>query len=94
MKYALFVCAPAGGEETGPGRLPGATWLRPAADATTVRAAGAEILLADGPFTDSAEYVTGLDIVEAADLDEAIALAAGHSAALGGGTVEVRPVWE
>jgi hypothetical protein len=38
--------------------------------------------------------VAGFDLVEVADLDEAIALASRHPAALGGGSVEVRPVWE
>ncbi|MGW1724209.1 YciI family protein [Streptomyces sp. NPDC002306] len=94
MRYALLVCAPADGERSRPRRMPGGIWLRPPADATTVRADDGEILLADGPFTDSAAYVAGLDLVEAADLDEAVALAARHCAALGGGMVEVRPVWE
>ncbi|MEU1196648.1 YciI family protein [Streptomyces sp. NPDC005813] len=68
--------------------------LRPPADATTVRVRGNEVLLDDGPFTRSEQYVAGFDIVEAADLDEAIALASRHPAALDGGSVEVRPVWE
>ncbi|MFD8717154.1 YciI family protein [Streptomyces sp. NPDC059629] len=68
--------------------------LRPAADATTVRVQGDEVLLSDGPFAETKEYVAGLDIIEVADLDEAIALASRHPAALAGGSVEVRPVWE
>ncbi|MFC9910860.1 YciI family protein [Streptomyces sp. NPDC059862] len=72
----------------------GGARLRPASDATTVRVQGDEVLLSDGPFVESKEYVAGFDIVEVADLDEAIALASRHPAALGGGSVEVRPVWE
>jgi len=72
----------------------GGARLRPPADATTVRVQGDEVLLTDGPFVESKEYVAGIDIVEVADLDEAIALAARHPAALAGGSVEVRPVWE
>ncbi|MFC7258471.1 YciI family protein [Streptomyces lutosisoli] len=72
----------------------GGARLRPATDATTVRVQGDEVLLSDGPFVESKEYVAGFDIIEVADLDEAIALASGHPAALGGGSVEVRPVWE
>ena len=53
-----------------------------------------EVLLTDGPFAEAKEYVAGIDFVEAADLDEAIALAAEHPAAADGGSVEVRPVWE
>ena len=72
----------------------GGARLRPGSDATTVRVQGDEVLLSDGPFTQSEEYVAGIDIVEVADLDEAICLAARHPAALAGGSVEVRPVGE
>ncbi|MEV7345223.1 YciI family protein [Streptomyces sp. NPDC093544] len=72
----------------------GGARLRPSTDATTVRVQGDEVLLTDGPFVESKEYVAGIDIVEVADLDEAISLASRHPAALGGGSVEVRPVWE
>lgn len=58
-----------------------------------MRVQGDEVLLSDGPFVESKEYV-GIDIVEVADLDEAISLASRHPAALGGGSIEVRPVWE
>ncbi|MDN3024191.1 YciI family protein [Streptomyces sp. S.PB5] len=84
MRYVLFVCAPAHGRDV-------TVRLRPPADATTVRAHDGEVLISDGPFTTADEYVTAVDLVEAADLDEAIALAARHSE---GGPVEVRPVWE
>ncbi|MFD0311959.1 YciI family protein [Streptomyces sp. NPDC127119] len=76
------------------GMVKGGARLRPAADATTVRVRGDEVLLSDGPFAESKEYIAGFDIIEVADLDEAIALASRHPAALGGGSVEVRPIWE
>ncbi|MFI6334937.1 YciI family protein [Streptomyces sp. NPDC050535] len=72
----------------------GGARLRPSSDATTVRVKGDEVLLSDGPFVESKEYVAGIDIIEVADLDEAVSLASRHPAALGGGSVEVRPVWE
>ncbi|MFF3144891.1 YciI family protein [Streptomyces sp. NPDC057927] len=72
----------------------GGARLRPSTDATTVRVQGDEVLLSDGPFVESKEYVADFDLIEVADLDEAIALASRHPAALGGGSVEVRPVWE
>jgi hypothetical protein len=72
----------------------GGARLRPSSDATTVRVQGDEVLLSDGPFVESKEYVAGIDIIEVADLDEAISLASRHPAALAGGSVEVRPVWE
>ncbi|MFK0150744.1 YciI family protein [Streptomyces sp. NPDC090499] len=72
----------------------GGARLRPGADATTVRVQGDEVLLSDGPFAETREYIAGFDVIEVADLDEAIALASRHPAALAGGSVEVRPVWE
>jgi hypothetical protein len=93
VKYALFVCLPTSDEGTRPGD--GATVrLRPPDDATTVRLHNDEVLLSDGPFAGGDAYVAAVDLVEAEDLDEAIALAARHCAHVGGGPVEVRPVWE
>lgn len=76
------------------GRGTGAVRLRPAGDATTVRVRGGEVLLSDGPFVRTEEYLAGISFIDVADLDEAIALAARHPAASDGGSVEVRPVWE
>jgi hypothetical protein len=74
------------------GRLGGAR-LRPVVDATTVRVRDGETLVSDGPFAETKDFVGGFVIVECADLDEAIQIAAGHPYALWGG-IEVRPVWE
>ncbi|MEU3340791.1 YciI family protein [Streptomyces sp. NPDC006668] len=76
------------------GRVTGGARLRPPADATTVRVRGDEILLSDGPFAETKEYLAGIAFIDVPDLDEAVALAAKHPAAAGGGSVEVRPVWE
>lgn len=67
--------------------------LRPAIDATTVRVRTGETLVADGPFAETKDVVGGVVIVECADLDEAITIAAGHPWAHRG-CVEIRPVWE
>jgi hypothetical protein len=56
--------------------------------ATTVRGSGDDVTVTDGPFTEAAEQLGGFYLIEAADLDEAIALAK----ALPEGIVEVRPV--
>ncbi|MGA8116301.1 MAG: YciI family protein [Actinocatenispora sp.] len=64
--------------------------LRPYTDATTVRVRGGEVMLTDGPFAETREVIAGYDIIECADLDEAVAIAARHPAA-GGGSIEVRP---
>lgn len=65
--------------------------LQPVADATTVRVRDAELLLTDGPFTESREWVAGFALLDCADLDEAIELAARHPMAWMG-RIELRPV--
>ncbi|WP_345428868.1 YciI family protein [Actinoallomurus vinaceus] len=67
--------------------------LRPVSDATTVRAHGDEVLLSDGPFAETKEQVGGFDIIECADLDEAIEIASKHPVAKFG-SIELRPLWE
>jgi hypothetical protein len=66
--------------------------LQPVRTATTVRTSGDEILVADGPFAETKEVILGYDVIECADLDEAIFAASRHPVALNGGVVEVRPV--
>ncbi|WP_433331989.1 YciI family protein [Spirillospora sp. CA-294931] len=75
------------------GAIVGGARLRPVADATTIRVRDGETLVSDGPFAETKDFIGGIDIVECADLDEAIALAARHPYA-SRGCVEVRPVWE
>jgi hypothetical protein len=67
--------------------------LQPARTATTVRNAGDEVLVTDGPFAETKEQILGYDVIDCADLDEAIYAAARHPATLKGGVVEVRPVF-
>lgn len=74
--------------------LRGGAALYPTATATTVRVSGGkggDVLTTDGPYAETKEALTGFFILEAADLDEAIALAAKIPAAWDG-AVEVRPV--
>jgi hypothetical protein len=66
--------------------------LRPVRDATSVRVRDSEILIADGPFAETKEQIAGYDILECADLDEAIEVAAKHPVARFG-VIEVRPFW-
>src|SRR5687768_4227048 len=61
------------------------------ADATTVRAEGGSPLTTDGPYVDLKGAVAGFMVVEADDLDAAVAIAARVPAARHGGAVEVRP---
>jgi hypothetical protein len=73
-------------------RCVGTVQLQPAETATCVRVRGGRILMTDGPFADTKEVLGGLYLVEAANLDEAIELAARITVARLGGAVEVRPV--
>jgi hypothetical protein len=64
--------------------------LTPYYDATTVRVRGGEVMLGDGPFAETKEVIAGYDIIECADLDEAVAIAAKHPVAASG-LIEIRP---
>ena len=66
--------------------------VRPAEDATTVRRRGGQVLVTDGPFAESREWIVGFDVLECADLDEAIEIAALHPMAAAG-RLELRPFW-
>jgi hypothetical protein len=57
-----------------------------------VRVSDGDTLVTDGPFADTKDVIGGYYVIEADDLDAAIALAAKVPAARMGGCVEVRPV--
>jgi hypothetical protein len=67
--------------------------LSPPAEGRTVRVRHGEVLLADGPFAETKEVIVGYDVIECADLDEAVAVAAQHPVAQSG-AIEVRPFWK
>ncbi len=73
------------------GRFVYANGLAEASAATVVDGTGEIPVFTDGPYLESKEYMNGLWIIEAADLDEALALAAEGSHACGR-RVEVRPM--
>ncbi|WP_082590580.1 YciI family protein [Agromyces sp. Soil535] len=66
--------------------------LRPLEDATLVRVRGGELLVTDGPFTESKEWIAGFDVLDCRDLDEAIEIASRHPMARFG-RIELRPMW-
>ena len=66
--------------------------LRPVQDATLVRVRGGELLVTDGPFTESKEWIAGFDVLDCRDLDEAIEVASRHPMARFG-RIELRPMW-
>jgi hypothetical protein len=65
--------------------------LRDTGSATTVQVREREVLLSDGPFAETKEQIAGYDVIECADLDEAIEVASKHPTAWIG-TIEVRPI--
>jgi hypothetical protein len=70
-------------------------WLRlqTTESATTVRHDHGRTLMTDGPFVDSKDFLGGLIVVEAENLDGALAVAADLQEIRGGaGAIEVRPV--
>jgi len=58
-------------------RVAGAPLAGPAA-ARTVRVRGPHTLVSDGPFVEAEQFVAGFDVIDCADRDEAVAIAAAH----------------
>jgi len=71
------------------GVLRGGGGLRPPAEGKAVRVRRRQLLLTDGPFAETKEQVGGFCLIECADMDEAVALAAEHPAATYA-TIEIR----
>ena len=105
MKYMMFVCTDTVpdtdktdepdidvwvAENDKRGRRLDGHELAPTAAATTVRVRNGELLLSDGPFAETKEVIVGYDLLECADLDEAIEVARTHPMARGG-RIEIRP---
>ena len=105
MKYMMFVCTDAE-PDTDSAELPDIhKWvedndgkgcrldgyvLAPPTSATTVRVRNGEVLISDGPFAETKEVIVGYDVLECADLDEAIEVARAHPMAREG-RLELRP---
>jgi hypothetical protein len=105
MKFMMFVCTDTEPDtDTAPepdieewvsendqhGRRLHGDALAPTSVATTVRVRNGELLVSDGPFTETKEVIVGFDILECADLDEAIEVARAHPMARRG-KLELRP---
>jgi hypothetical protein len=108
MKYMMFVCTdtePDTDQSNPPdihawvsdndarGRRLDGDVLAPTSAATTVRVRNGELLISDGPFTETKEVIVGYDVLECADLDEAIQIARAHPMAREG-RLELRPFGE
>jgi len=106
MQYALLVYARPEDTDRAARPIPGALaplldrpdvtgWARLHADesATTLRNDDGRMLLTDGPFVDSKEYLAGLILIEAGNLDGALAIAQELLLQTRPGTtIEVRPI--
>ena len=105
MKYMMFVCSDSEPdtdrsplpdieewvtENDAAGRRLQGSALAPVTAATTVRVRNGELLVTDGPFTETKEVIVGFDLLECADLDEAIEVARVHPMARHG-RLEIRP---
>ena len=75
------------------GKLLAAEPLEAVETATSVRVRNGHVTITDGPFAETKEALAGFYLVDAADLDEAIQIAAKIPPAREG-TIEVRPVRE
>lgn len=75
------------------GAFLGGEALQPNPTATTVRVTDRRTVTTDGPFIEAKEALGGFYLIEARDLDEAIALAAECPGARYG-AIEIRPIWE
>ncbi len=72
------------------GHFAGGEALAPAASAATLRFRGGKVMVTDGPFAETKEQIGGILILEADDLDHAIALMSQHPG-VRGGPFEIRP---
>jgi hypothetical protein len=80
-------------ELSGNGQFIAASPLQPVATATSVRLREGKRLVTDGPFAETHEQLGGYFLVDAPNLDEAIAIASKIPGAKVG-TVEIRPIME
>lgn len=68
--------------------------LRDVESSTTVHSEQGKSLVTDGPFVESKEYLGGFIVVEAENLDGALAVVEELQALRGAGAIEIRPVLE
>ncbi|MEV6432324.1 YciI family protein [Nocardia sp. NPDC051463] len=68
-----------------------AAGLNAPSTATVLRATGDDVLITDGPYVESKEYIAGFSIIRAADLDEALGWGSKVAMVLGL-PIEIRPL--
>jgi hypothetical protein len=107
MRYIMFVCVDPAAEKYVPEEDNIDAWvaemdqrkvrvlgnrLKGVEAATTVRRRNGKVLVTDGPFAETKEWIAGFDLLECADLDTAIEIASRHPMARFG-RIEIRPLW-
>ena len=108
MRYIMFVCVDPGAERYVPEEDNIEEWvaemdrrsvrilgnrLKEPRDATTVRRRKGKVIVTDGPFAETKEWIAGFDLLECADLEAAIEIASKHPMARFG-KIEIRPFWD
>jgi hypothetical protein len=66
--------------------------LKELKDARTIRRRNGKVIVTDGPFAETKEWIAGFDLLECANLHEAIEVASQHPMARFG-RLEIRPLW-
>ena len=74
------------------GYFAGGEALQSVRTAKTLRWQGGKVLVTDGPFAETKEQLGGLLLLEARDMDHAVALMSKHPGVRLGGPFEIRPV--
>ena len=107
MRFLLFVCVDPAAEQYRPADDNVEDWvaemdqrkvrvlgsrLRGVNEARTIRRRNGKLLITDGPFAETKEWIAGFDILECADIGEAIEVASRHPMARFG-RLEIRPFW-
>ena len=107
MRYVMFICSDPAAEPYDPRQDNVDGWvsemhgrgirisgnrLAGVEQAVTVRKRSGKVLKTDGPFAETKEWIAGFDVIECANLDEAIEVAAKHPMARFG-KIEIRPFW-
>ena len=88
----MDLCKPHVEKLMGSNKLLAGAPLHPTSTATTISYKGGKRVLTDGPFAETREQLGGYTIIEAADLDDAIAIASGFITESDIATIEVRPI--
>jgi hypothetical protein len=94
QQHEMDKCGPHVQSLLSSGKFLGGAPLESTTSATTVRFRDGKRLITDGPFAETREQLGGYTLIEAENLDEAIAIAAGFLELGSMATIEVRPIVE